>query len=188
MYGGTSRSPPPRNGKRSIPACTGEPAHAGPQSLAKTGLSPRVRGNRGFGEAQGYQWRSIPACTGEPAGCIGYSRGGVYPRVYGGTTTALVTPAPARVYPRVYGGTSLAPFSSLTVRGLSPRVRGNRDTPAPKVIVSGSIPACTGEPYTKASGAWTQEVYPRVYGGTELEIHEASSSPGLSPRVRGNLH
>ena len=74
------------NGRRSIPACAGEPItpswakramkvyprvcggtrHAPLKDLANVGLSPRVRGNRDDdGMRRGYR-RSIPACAGEP--------------------------------------------------------------------------------------------------------------------------
>ena len=51
-----------------------------------TGLSPRVRGNRGgMSQAQAKK-RSIPACAGEPgAGGPDSARARVYPRVCGGT-------------------------------------------------------------------------------------------------------
>ncbi len=72
----------------------------------KTGLSPRVRGNpRHRANTDGQRW-SIPACTGEPHSHRASSR-------------------PTRVYPRVYGGTSTAIDPQSKVSGLSPRVRGN---------------------------------------------------------------
>ncbi len=49
-----------------------------------------------------------------------------------------------------------------------------------------SIPACTGEPYSRRALCRRYTVYPRVYGGTNhLEIR-LSVHDGLSPRVRGN--
>ena len=94
--------------RRSIPACTGEPvgeqvnqvvARVYPRVYGGTdltdgelrgcfGLSPRVRGNRTGSQAQAIRGRSIPACTGEPAALLlNLLVVGVYPRVYGGTTT-----------------------------------------------------------------------------------------------------
>ena len=55
---------------------------------------------------------------------------------------------------------------SWSVRGLSPRVRGNRIASVSHSIPAGSIPACAGEP-------------------PGLGIRSGSLS-GLSPRVRGN--
>ena len=147
VRGNHRESPPERRGKRSIPACTGEPplgssmtltdrvyprVYGGTPALVckrqkRPGLSPRVRGNqvecaRGFvGE------RSIPACTGEP------SRVGVF-------YFSL------RVYPRVYGGTSCVPIPPSPRCGLSPRVRGNHRESPPERRGERSIPACTGEP------------------------------------------
>ena len=172
----------------SIPACAGEPSFRRAAAYADwvyprvcggtrvrfvgqspgAGLSPRVRGNR-WGDDYAYAGlRSIPACAGEPRGRrILYGFVGVYPRVCGGTGS-------------VAGGRLLAD-------GLSPRVRGNRrNLPAPKPL-SGSIPACAGEPTGIALPASRQRVYPRVCGGTGLtqDIHKGGH--GLSPRVRGNL-
>ena len=50
-----------------------------------------------------------------------------------------------------------------------------------------SIPACAGEPYRAAQNRRKQWVYPRVCGGTNYANGGGVWSPGLSPRVRGNL-
>ena len=132
---------------RSIPACTGEPfpgTHSpasrrvyprvyGGTSVAcsltasLSGLSPRVRGNRGPRRPDGEGRRSIPACTGEPRPC------------------APIPPGRG-VYPRVYGGTEYARQVHLMGNGLSPRVRGNPTSVVVAHLHEGSIPACTGEP------------------------------------------
>ena len=98
------------SGVGSIPACAGEPqrhpsrvglggvyprvcggtrpsvAHRG----GRGGLSPRVRGNRDWRDADVDRAGSIPACAGEPllASAIPAPRG-VYPRVCGGTPPAV---------------------------------------------------------------------------------------------------
>ena len=112
--------------RRSIPACTGEPTgrlaggspgevyprvYGGtggidPESARGTGLSPRVRGNHTLFLRNLLGQRSIPACTGEP-------------------TSGSPSTASCRVYPRVYGGTSRVALRCWSVKGLSPRVRGN---------------------------------------------------------------
>ena len=171
----------------SIPACAGEPAArmrrrrqgmvyprvcggtsptAG-RLLAGIGLSPRVRGN---------QWRrahlygipgSIPACAGEPASLASSSgSGGVYPRVCGGT-----------ISPRSPKAAS---------KGLSPRVRGNREQNGYRRDYHWSIPACAGEPDARRFVSRNSTVYPRVCGGTPASARQASRIMGLSPRVRGN--
>ena len=152
--------------------------------------------------------RSIPACAGEPIAGKGGSNGG-------------------SVYPRVCGGTWSAIRSAVPPEGLSPRVRGNRVTswcgcrwgrsiPAcageprhllvwlsmgtvyPRVCGGtlpmlshrragyGPIPACAGEPVAWSLPARYRRVYPRVCGGTEWTEMEAGLKEGLSPRVRGN--
>ena len=114
-------------GSRSIPACTGEPTatlsevrkgtvyprvYGGTLFLSffprsKSGLSPRVRGNRIGNAVRPKRIGSIPACTGEPLRWL---------------HTADIN----GVYPRVYGGTLSARISFVAPAGLSPRVRGNR--------------------------------------------------------------
>ena len=84
------------------------------------------------------------------------------------------------------GGTASASDAVAAQRGLSPRVRGNHDRHACDVVVSGSIPACAGEPRRAWLRARLRGVYPRVCGGTAFWWFAAKISLGLSPRVRGN--
>ena len=171
----------------SIPACAGEPADAHHENHARRvyprvcggtvggggqieggqGLSPRVRGNRSVARRWLTMLRSIPACAGEPLGLT-------------------ATPWRLSVYPRVCGGTILRPTQSLSLYGLSPRVRGNRVIPADIVMATGSIPACAGEPDECVSHYAFSWVYPRVCGGTPNEGGYFRQPQGLSPRVRGN--
>ena len=156
-----------RTRRGSIPACAGEPAadyaaacarevyprvcggttfHATTASQG-VGLSPRVRGNLGVPAGVNGGPGSIPACAGEPHRIrIPAWRWGVYPRVCGGTQG----PAPAL----------------LSVKGLSPRVRGNPAHCTHDSTARWSIPACAGEPSPAA--------------------YLAGPARGLSPRVRGN--
>ena len=91
-----------------------------------------------------------------------------------------------RVYPRVCGGTGCAPRTENQARGLSPRVRGNRNPTWARPEAVRSIPACAGEPSAgQRTGRWTG-VYPRVCGGTKTGCELVSPTAGLSPRVRGN--
>ena len=131
----------------SIPACAGEPfrrrrgscwpgvyprvcggtSTTGGLRSVMRGLSPRVRGNpfvRVIGSDTG---RSIPACAGEPK------------RQAAGSVIS-------RVYPRVCGGTQRRLRLLPDCLGLSPRVRGNHQSPRRHVHREGSIPACAGEP------------------------------------------
>ena len=72
------------------------------------------------------------------------------------------------------------------VKGLSPRVRGNRAVHQARRTQGRSIPACAGEPGTADSAAPGRWVYPRVCGGTANRCLRHSIPMGLSPRVRGN--
>ena len=171
----------------SIPACAGEPAAsrygsgavevyprvcggtAGPGTSPpeSKGLSPRVRGNHGARARGPALPGSIPACAGEPA----RSRSRCWRD---------------RVYPRVCGGTESSPAAISAWWGLSPRVRGNRRQATTTVARFGSIPACAGEPRAGFGAARVVGVYPRVCGGTLLDVGHAQRAEGLSPRVRGN--
>ena len=133
------------------------------------GLSPRVRGNLAECSAHTRPRRSIPACTGEPEHPIDVlDRSAVYPRVYGGTGAS-------QHFPRMGNG-------------LSPRVRGNLPSLCVSIGKGRSIPACTGEPQCDVLHVGKSQVYPRVYGGTDVWFLPQDHSYGLSPRVRGNLH
>ena len=131
------------------------------------GLSPRVRGNHApTGIIAGHR-RSIPACAGEPGAGIG--EGAAHP-----------------VYPRVCGGTWSTKTDGAPRRGLSPRVRGNQQHGVVGRQRGRSIPACAGEPESRAERNALRRVYPRVCGGTQNSASGARGKNGLSPRVRGN--
>ena len=171
----------------SIPACAGEPRRpwtmprwrrvyprvcGGTSVMAAVarsteGLSPRVRGNLSSFLIASIVIGSIPACAGEPPSCSPGRR-------------------TARVYPRVCGGTVSAVQAGLRAAGLSPRVRGNPSISAWSSRMSGSIPACAGEPATPMPMTSPLAVYPRVCGGTAKASITARPASGLSPRVRGN--
>ena len=134
-------------GGRSIPARAGEPHFHSPRrpgwtvypracggtfqrgslSGSSRGLSPRVRGNPQGGQRRRGRPRSIPARAGEPAEITGLTNG-------------------EEVYPRACGGTWHWQSRKRRWRGLSPRVRGNRNRDDHLAGRSGSIPARAGEP------------------------------------------
>ena len=172
---------------RSIPACAGEPQdypaflqqrQVYPRVCGGTrlpqfpdgfvqGLSPRVRGNHYPGRGACLSLRSIPACAGEPGGELGHIENHA-------------------VYPRVCGGTERMAVRLQAMRGLSPRVRGNRPAAGAGVLRLRSIPACAGEPPSATNWHSSLQVYPRVCGGTTPPDTSSKAIEGLSPRVRGN--
>ena len=112
-------------------------------------------------------FRTIPACAGEPCRelcCIKYLTD----------------------YPRVCGGTKSMSTSSASFKGLSPRVRGNRDSKCRLHSIPRTIPACAGEPTYSLTDLRNEMDYPRVCGGTLCVFHSFWKYYGLSPRVRGN--
>ena len=170
-----------------IPACAGEPwwrrlggrrSRAYPRVCGGTvvrsapashrsGLSPRVRGNRFRPALKPELAGPIPACAGEP----------------------VPTPASsgaATAYPRVCGGTSTSRDANADFQGLSPRVRGNRARHAAPQPGAGPIPACAGEPVHTCGSRRLRRAYPRVCGGTYGVAAKLTPAQGLSPRVRGN--
>ena len=147
-----------------------------------SGLSPRVRGNLvvnlGAPSGQG----SIPACTGEPHDSPGESLHALVQRSIPACTgepaqPELRTPSSVNgLSPRVRGNLIARGILQLgEIRlGLSPRVRGNQRARSNfrSGAVTGSIPACTGEPVCRAPSLRLSldKVYPRVYGGTSTEF------------------
>ena len=131
------------------------------------GLSPRVRGNPYVQLGLRPDRGSIPACAGEPE-------------------TAVAAAGRGAVYPRVCGGTCRISAAATDMRGLSPRVRGNRGVALPCPGAEGSIPACAGEPRPGRRRQQRRWVYPRVCGGTCTATRGHTGRNGLSPRVRGN--
>ena len=93
---------------------------------------------------------------------------------------------PLEVYPRVCGGTPSALAPTVPGWGLSPRVRGNLYEAVLPGELLGSIPACAGEPGTTRAPIPLVRVYPRVCGGTVACPRPRWDGMGLSPRVRGN--
>ena len=132
--------------------------------------------------------RSIPACAGEPCEHPpeGY-QGGAIPACAGEPTANIPPEGYQGVYPRLCGGTPPPPPDVSPRPGLSPPVRGNPAFTRCIAASRGSIPACAGEPLWENYRYLCARVYPRLCGGTPLEIIGATISDGLSPPVRGNL-
>ena len=91
-----------------------------------------------------------------------------------------------RVYPRACGGTGVGTPGGRPIRGLSPRLRGNRFGVWTCLAVAGSIPAPAGEPVHSRRTARPSPVYPRACGGTRPFPAYRQAVAGLSPRLRGN--
>ena len=66
-------------------------------------------------------------------------------------------------------------------------MRGNQSIAIVCIGLSGSIPACAGEPRRLLIRDLQNKVYPRVCGGTLQIVWTDTKAKGLSPRVRGNL-
>ena len=136
-----------RRRRRVYPRACGGTVLLLPDGRRVEGLSPRMRGN----QHQRHHWPlprgSIPAHAGEPQTCV--------------PNTGQLW-----VYPRACGGTETWPCSSLPLRGLSPRMRGNPQSASAGALAPGSIPAHAGEPPWALARIRLEGVYPRACGGT----------------------
>ena len=167
-HAGEPVGPPSGGGPAWVyPRACGGTRSAPRRSASRRGLSPRMRGNRHEGSRTDGVSGSIPAHAGEPSRrSMQYDVTWVYPRACGGTADAL--------------------FALIARRGLSPRMRGNRNTGGALASLPGSIPAHAGEPLERVVIMSVRRVYPRACGGTSLPIFNAIAIKGLSPRMRGN--
>ena len=200
----------PARGRRSIPACAGEPSPPsafrarqrvyprvcggtrmapGPD-VGDEGLSPRVRGNPSSATTRAGRVGSIPACAGEPRDRGAAPVSGLSPRVRGNQHPRLaLRVARGLSPPRVRGNQHPPPAVrrgvAVEIGGLSPR-RGNPPRRHRMPGRRGSIPACAGELSAIRERHDPQRVYPRVCGGTLDAGLDPKVVEGLSPRVRGN--
>ena len=193
--------------ERSIPAPAGEPSPPTtgscsewvyPRACGGTsfhlfnytiiyGLSPRLRGNPRHGGMCRLGMRSIPAPAGEPySEELQHKPSGVYPRACGEPSWKRGGMVFIRVYPRACGGTWLSTSGISSLRGLSPRLRGNPRLAVPHFGHLRSIPAPAGEPKAFRHTPTGSGVYPRACGGTHPRWRSVKSITGLSPRLRGN--
>ena len=132
------------------------------------GLSPPTRGNPRILSRAVRRGGSIPAHAGEPTPYRGWAR----------------TP---RVYPRPRGGTTQIFSRRISVAGLSPPTRGNREEVGGGREGTRSIPAHAGEPACGFGLGRGIAVYPRPRGGTRRRRRAGQRGVGLSPPTRGNL-
>jgi len=118
-----------------------------PRVAGRAGLSPRARGNHHDGPKQFACGGPIPASAGEP-----------WP--------PLLCFCARRAYPRERGGTAEAATEHITMKGLSPRARGNHLNGCQVFFALGPIPASAGEPLDAQARLSRLRAYPRERGGT----------------------
>ncbi len=123
----------------------------GPSPPARGSPTEKVRSHTPDG--------SIPACAGEPQHVAGRSSCG-------------------RVHPRLRGGAGGLSPPRTDRWGPSPPARGSRGNSLGYNFMSGSIPACAGEPRCPPPWRRWSRVHPRLRGG-------ATSSPRVNDTVRG---
>ena len=91
-----------------------------------------------------------------------------------------------QVHPRVGGETRWRSLARRSLRGPSPRGRGNRVPAASSAVGGRSIPAWAGKPITSRVAITAVTVHPRVGGETCASRAVMVSIAGPSPRGRGN--
>ncbi len=139
-------------------------------------------------ELHAHEGRVFAGVTSVPERRASWSRIGSIPAWAGEPQRRLSAKSTTRVYPRVGGGTGQSGVQALLYVGLSPRGRGNRDLSQWIEKTDGSIPAWAGEPTTSPGITCSRRVYPRVGGGTADDLTKTDTTPGLSPRGRGNRY
>ena len=152
---------------RSIPAGAGEPPGSGGRK-SRCGVYPRGCGGTAWVATSVFtSWGLSPRVRGNPLKCVHscVMRGSI-PAGAGEPLPLTSVRTDTTVYPRGCGGTTSARWTTCTLRGLSPRVRGNRVLAAQLVNCTGSIPAGAGEPLDRRGRAGHGKVYPRGCGGT----------------------
>ena len=130
--------------------------------------------------------RASATQLGEPSFHAHFLIGQRFPAQAGEPEHGHQTLVHARVYPRAGGGTTAAIATPKTIKGLSPRRRGNLGVGVLSERLPGSIPAQAGEPSTRTDVGSLKGVYPRAGGGTSLPVPPVIVKTGLSPRRRGN--
>ena len=111
---------------------------------------------------------------------------GPIPAQAGEPRSRAASPSVSRAYPRAGGGTRSSPTATSTLKGLSPRRRGNHLARPELLLRHGPIPAQAGEPRRSRGGRGDTRAYPRAGGGTHSSHGGEGSGRGLSPRRRGN--
>ena len=160
--------PGPRLRRRAYPRSHGATAHEKYVALLDGGLSPLARGNRACAHGVQAHQGPIPARTGQPsAPPAARSLAGAYPRSHGATCADKDLPIP--------------PY------GLSPLARGNRALLHTGRLLSGPIPARTGQPRARWPSPSEFRAYPRSHGATRSWSSTPGNHGGLSPLARGNL-
>ena len=148
--------------------CGGNWLASSPLLISK-GLSPPVRGKRGYPHSLGPFPGSIPARAGE-------------------TSPTATRRSRGRVYPRPCGGNAGGSVLSLLGPGLSPPVRGKHQSGRENRLGDGSIPARAGETRAVQSAGRPAAVYPRPCGGNRGVCQPSLAGVGLSPPVRGKQY
>ena len=131
------------------------------------GPSPRGRGNLRPNLRHCPQHGTIPARAGQPP-------------------QARAPATPPADHPRAGGATAARRQSSMSIRGPSPRGRGNPGLRWPDFRRCGTIPARAGQPTAAVWGMWIRRDHPRAGGATWAFLAINHALKGPSPRGRGN--
>ena len=155
-------------GQEADPCGRGETGDRAGLQRRRRGRSPRTRGNPFSARARYGPPRPIPAGAGKPnIGCL--------------------LPEHLEADPRGRGETGVVPPGTESVRGRSPRARGNRRLHEPIAEDLGPIPADAGKPAAGPGAATPCRADPRGRGENALTIDSLGLTQGRSPRTRGTV-
>ena len=159
--------PTPKTRAKVYPHACGETHELIGVKRVPGGLSPRLWGNRRAPIELDGRRGSIPTPVGKPPS-------------FQHTIRRL------EVYPHACGETPGRGLLSVSCRGLSPRLWGNRSSSASAGFSPGSIPTPVGKPPHVLVNRFVLEVYPHACGETLNQIRLQFRRSGLSPRLWGN--
>ena len=148
------------------PRARGENPKASPESANHHGTSPRTRGKRLTIGDINYISRNIPAHAGK-------------------TPYRLVWLSLTWEHPRARGENSSITLSASIPSGTSPRTRGKRGTPRPRVRERRNIPAHAGKTCLICSNMMIFPEHPRARGENTINRSCCTCGMGTSPRTRG---
>ena len=135
-------------------------------SSPATGSSPRMRGKPTFLTLDLPAARLIPAHAGK-------------------TPSRFLSSASKRAHPRACGENSDPPFSTLWIKGSSPRMRGKHAGGVTAEGGLGLIPAHAGKTCGPAAGWSGAGAHPRACGENAESNLALAQLEGSSPRMRG---
>ncbi len=169
-----------------IPAGTGETIAVRTSFKTPRAYPRRHGGNKWIDLLRYLQWGLSPQARGKPAEAFGAGADtGPIPAGTGETSLRQSDKMTNGAYPRRHGGNQGYEIQDIYSGGLSPQARGKHSYGTAYKIVTGPIPAGTGETQEVHPKNPLDRAYPRRHGGNKLPRRYPDPPQGLSPQARG---